>query len=107
LMGPGHHLQISGKIYDYLAAGRPVLSISPNPEVGEILTDAGLGERVELDFEQIVAALGRAWDRRGALPVADEARMRYSAAPAAASMAAIFDAARSSASTASSASVVA
>lgn len=92
LMGPKHHLQISGKIYDYLAAGRPVLSISPNAEVGDILADAGLGERVPLDEAAIVAALGRALDRKadaGRAPGAG--RMNYSAAPAAARMASIFD----------------
>lgn len=95
LMGPGHHLQISGKIYDYLAAGRPILSISPNPEVGEVLADAGLGERVPLDEDAVLAALKRAVARKAqaAQPPGD-ARMRYAAGPAAARMARIFDEAR-------------
>jgi len=89
-MGPGHHLQISGKIYDYLAAGRPILSISPNPEVGRILADAMAGERVELNRDAVLAALGRAWARKGdALRIAPEGRLRYSAKPAAARMASI------------------
>ncbi len=91
LMGPKHHLQISGKIYDYLAAGRPVLSISPNPEVGELLADAGLGERVPLDEAAIVAALGRAVARKAEAGYDPGAgRLNYSAAPAAARMASIF-----------------
>lgn len=95
LMGPGHHLQISGKIYDYLAAGRPVLSISPNPEVGEMLADAGLGERVPLDEDAVFAALQRALAHKAEAGEApSENRMRYSAGPAAARMAEIFDEAR-------------
>src|SRR6185503_10380855 len=33
LMGSQHHLQISGKIYDYFAVGARILSVSNNPEI--------------------------------------------------------------------------
>lgn len=59
LMGPDHQLQISGKLYDYLGAERPILSVSPNPEVGRILTEANAGVRVPCDTNAIVEALTR------------------------------------------------
>jgi glycosyltransferase involved in cell wall biosynthesis len=94
LMGPNHHLQISGKLYDYMACGRRVLCVSPNPEVGEILARTGLGERVELDLDAIAAAIRRALNdrRKGAFePPAPAVLAPFSAAQAAREMSAIFD----------------
>lgn len=41
-----HHI-IPAKIFEYLAAGRPILSLSPNPEVGEMLRRTGTGEQLQ------------------------------------------------------------
>jgi len=88
LMGPQHGLQISGKLYDYLACERPVLSVSPNPEVDGILCSTGVGRRVAVDEESIVAGLTWAWERRGqALQPDRDALIRYQAQPAAARVA--------------------
>jgi hypothetical protein len=60
LMGPGHSLQISGKLYDYLAAGRPVLSVAPNRELDAIFTATRAGRRIDDTPEAIAAALTQA-----------------------------------------------
>ena len=64
LMGPEHRLQLSGKFFDYLACGRPILSVTPNEEVGQILTETQAGERVALDAGEIAAALGLCYSRK-------------------------------------------
>jgi glycosyltransferase involved in cell wall biosynthesis len=94
LMGPNHHLQISGKIYDYLASGRPILSVSPCTELDEIFNDTGAGERVNLQQREIAEALSRALSRhRSNTPFSPdkEAVSRYTARPAAEAIAHIFD----------------
>jgi hypothetical protein len=94
LTGPRHHLRIAGKLYDYLAAGRPVLSVSNNPEVAEIHTLTQIGRCVGHDAAAIAEALSRFLDeKRRAVPFTPnaDAVASFSAAPAAAKMAAIFD----------------
>ncbi len=91
---PRHRLRIAGKLYDYMAARRPVLSITANPEVERIHAETGLGRAVPHDVAAICAALRAALaDKRGgAVKTADpEALARFEAAPAAAHMARIFD----------------
>ena len=61
LMGPHHHMQIGGKLYDYLACERPILSISPNQELDAIFEETKAGERVDLDVDAIVSAIDRAY----------------------------------------------
>lgn len=91
---PRHRLRIAGKLYDYMAAGRPILSITANPEVAVILDETGLGQAVEHDIDAIVTALSTALGhkRAGERPAIDRAALaRYEAGPAAAQMARIFD----------------
>ncbi|MCB9553839.1 MAG: glycosyltransferase [Myxococcales bacterium] len=91
---PRHLLRISGKLYDYMAARRPVLSISSNPEVIEMVRETGLGRVVPHDVGEIVAALSAALadKRAGTVPAIDPARLQpFEAGPAAAQMAAVFD----------------
>ena len=38
---------IPAKIFEYLAVGRPILSLSPNPEVGEMLQRTGTGVQIQ------------------------------------------------------------
>jgi glycosyltransferase involved in cell wall biosynthesis len=94
LTGPRHHLRIAGKLYDYMAAGRPVLSVSNNPEVADIHARTRIGRCVGHDAFAIADAL-RAFlaDKRADRPFAPDAAAiaEFSAAPAAAHMAAIFD----------------
>lgn len=82
LMGPNHHLQIGGKLYDYLACERPILSISPNLELDALFEETQAGERVDLKLEAIVGALNRRYDaKRNGIPFTPqrEAVMRLSA----------------------------
>jgi glycosyltransferase involved in cell wall biosynthesis len=40
---PQTSVQIPGKLYDYLCAGRPIVALSNNPEIDEIIARAGAG----------------------------------------------------------------
>jgi glycosyltransferase involved in cell wall biosynthesis len=94
LMGPNHYLQISGKFYDYLACGRPILSVSPNPEMDAIYEATNSGRRVDNDIQVITDALTQALkDKRNGQPFAPdvEAVAEFSALPAARKLAAILD----------------
>ena len=46
---------IPAKVFEYLAVGRPILSLSPNPEVGEMLQRTGTG--VQMQDKEAVARL--------------------------------------------------
>lgn len=48
---------IPAKLWDYLMAGRPVLSIAPNPEIQQILTDTGTGTQFSPHDTEGVARL--------------------------------------------------
>lgn len=94
LTGPRHHLRIAGKLYDYMAARRPVLSVSTNPEVADIHAETGLGVCVGHDARAISAALSDflRQKRRGETFAPDDAAIaRFGAAPAADKLARIFD----------------
>ncbi|MEZ4465060.1 MAG: glycosyltransferase [bacterium] len=43
VINPESHLQIPGKLYDYMAARRPILAVSANAEVDGILARTGTG----------------------------------------------------------------
>ncbi len=47
--GPERTLQIPGKLYDYLAARRPILAISANEELNRILADSRSGTSARYD----------------------------------------------------------
>jgi glycosyltransferase involved in cell wall biosynthesis len=64
LMGPNHHMQIGGKLYDYLACNRPILSISPNIELDALFSATQAGERVALSTKAIIGALDRAYNAK-------------------------------------------
>jgi glycosyltransferase involved in cell wall biosynthesis len=94
LMGPRHHLQISGKLYDYLACGRPILSVSPNEELDQIYADTQAGQRVALSQPDIIQALEAQYQKKRSgesfTPNA-EAIFQMSASPATQKLAYIFD----------------
>ena len=94
LMGPNHYLQISGKIYDYLACNRPILSISPNTELDQIYADTQAGQRVPLEQEAIIHALEQQYQKkRNGEPFTPntEAVFQMSAQPATQQLAHIFN----------------
>jgi glycosyltransferase involved in cell wall biosynthesis len=62
--GPARTLQIPGKLYDYLAARRPILAISANAELNRILAESGAGTSTPYDDgAQAAAQLGRLFRR--------------------------------------------
>jgi glycosyltransferase involved in cell wall biosynthesis len=70
-------LQIPGKLYDYLAAGRPILAVSANEEVNRLLAESGAGVGVPgRDPGRIAEALSRAYARRDAPLDAEEIERR-------------------------------
>lgn len=84
LMGPQHELQISGKLYDYLACERRVLSVSPNTELDGVLGSTGAGKRVPVDEDAVFRGLQWAWQRRGQPLALDAAALAtFQARPAA------------------------
>jgi len=95
----GMALTVPAKLYDYLAAGRPILAVTDQPEPARLVADAGLGEVAAPGKpEEIARALVRLRARtsgpgRGAL---DPAKLRaFSAPEQARAMAAVLDAALS------------
>ena len=52
-------LQIPAKLYDYLCARRPILALTANPEIEEILVQTGAGLSVPAREAEIVEALSR------------------------------------------------
>jgi glycosyltransferase involved in cell wall biosynthesis len=61
--GPLRGLQIPGKLYDYLAARRPILAISANAELDQILATTGSGTSVRYDDgTEAAARLGQLHD---------------------------------------------
>lgn len=48
---------IPAKLWDYLAAGRPILSLSRNPEIARVLRDTGLGVQLDPTAPGAVQAL--------------------------------------------------
>ncbi len=58
LLQPGHTVSVPGKLYEYLAAGRPILAIAEESETAEIVRSSGIGVSVRPDDEaRIVDAL--------------------------------------------------
>jgi len=52
---PACQQQIPGKLYDYLAAGRPILAVSANAEVNALIEDAGAGLAAPYDEPEATA----------------------------------------------------
>lgn len=48
---------IPAKLWDYLAAGKPILSVAPNPEIEQILHKTGTGVHLSIHKQQEVADL--------------------------------------------------
>ncbi|WP_437976756.1 glycosyltransferase [Sorangium sp. So ce295] len=88
-------LRISAKTYDYIASGMPVVSVTANREVDELLSYRGDNARVAPDdIDGIAAALARHLARfreTGALPVPATPPAELSSEAAAASVAEILD----------------
>jgi glycosyltransferase involved in cell wall biosynthesis len=49
LVQPGHAVSVPGKFYEYLAAGRPILSLADEGETADLVRGSGLGVSVRPD----------------------------------------------------------
>jgi glycosyltransferase involved in cell wall biosynthesis len=56
LLQPGHTVSVPGKVYEYLATGRPMLAIAEEGEISELVTRSGAGVFVRPDDEAGIAA---------------------------------------------------
>lgn len=90
---------IPAKLWDYLAASRPVLSIAPNPEIADILEQSKAGIQLQPDnplqiAEQLTLFLKAKQNGEPVLPGADgvsSERQKFDAEATTAKLAAIFD----------------
>lgn len=93
LIGPEHRTALTGKVFDYIAAGRPILGVGPaDSDAASLVTRAGLGAWVDpADRDGLVAALRAA--ERGDLPFAPDpnAYRQYTAEVMAERTAALLD----------------
>ena len=77
LLQPGHAVSIPGKLYEYFASGRPILSIAEEGEISALIRESGIGEAVTSDNEgEILDALLRVM-ARAATPVHPPPRALY------------------------------
>lgn len=69
-VGPEHRTALTGKVFDYVCAGRPILGYGPaDADAGALVRDAGLGAWVDAaDTDGLVAALRQV--EAGTLPYA-------------------------------------
>lgn len=93
VINPESHLQIPGKLYDYLAARRPILAVSANAEVDRILASTHTGRSARHgDPVDIAEQLGKL--RAEFSPPSAEAVEPFSARSQAKAMAAVYERAR-------------
>jgi glycosyltransferase involved in cell wall biosynthesis len=93
LQPPETELQIPAKFYDYLASTRPIIALSANPEIDEILrrTNRGVGADIR-DEAQVEQALRKIIHGDGNPAPADQAAVDvYDAAMQTKKVAAVFD----------------
>ncbi len=91
-----HYMRISGKLYDYLAAERPILCLSENPEMTLIFEQTQAGTVVPNDISLVTEALSMYYDmKRSNTPFRSnhDQVYQFSAKPASAKLATLLDAA--------------
>jgi glycosyltransferase involved in cell wall biosynthesis len=60
LLQPGHTVSVPGKVYEYLAAGRPILAIAEEGEIATLIRDCGAGVSIApREREPLIDALAR------------------------------------------------
>ncbi len=55
LTSPGHATHATGKLYEYLAAGRPIIALAHGNEAARIVSETGTGTTVAPDDPQAIA----------------------------------------------------
>ncbi|MFC1574655.1 glycosyltransferase [Gemmatimonadota bacterium] len=76
--GPDRSLIVPAKLFDYLAAERPILAVTDSPEIGSIIRECGAGRAVSHgDPEDVSTELVRffdTWESGEEAPVLDRSR---------------------------------
>lgn len=79
LLQPGTTVAIPGKLYEYFAAGRPILALTPEGDTARLVRESGVGEVADPDRpDQVLAALQRVLARAQA-PQPPVPRLLYDA----------------------------
>ena len=55
LLQPGHTISVPGKVYEYLAAGRPIFAIAEEGETAQVVRASGIGVSVTPDDDERIA----------------------------------------------------
>lgn len=77
LLQPGHTLSVPGKVYEYLATGRPIFAIAEEGEISELVRKTGVGVLVSPKDEGAIVEAFAAHVRRGSANVAPPPRELY------------------------------
>jgi glycosyltransferase involved in cell wall biosynthesis len=54
LLQPGHTVSVPGKVYEYLAAGRPIFALAEEGETAEVVRQSGIGVSVTPEDESSI-----------------------------------------------------
>ena len=93
LAQPRRSQLVNFKLFEYLAAGRPILALAAGTEAGRIAADAGVAPVVRADDPEAIESALQRLAERGLEGPDPEASARYSYPAAAESMAGVLDAA--------------
>jgi glycosyltransferase involved in cell wall biosynthesis len=77
LLQPGHTVSVPGKVYEYLAAGRPIFALAEESETAYVVRRSGLGVSVPPDDERAIADALTTVIRLGNSPVTRPPREMY------------------------------
>jgi glycosyltransferase involved in cell wall biosynthesis len=77
LLQPGHTVSVPGKLYEYLATGRPILAIVEEGETADIVRRSGAGVAVAPDNEEAIVEALATFMRMASVGVVPPARELY------------------------------
>ena len=92
LLQPGHSVSVPGKVYEYLAAGRPILAIAEEGETADLVRASGIGVSVGPNDEaRIVDALSAVQKIAASGPLQTPARELFDGITRAADIAGVLE----------------
>jgi glycosyltransferase involved in cell wall biosynthesis len=60
ILQPGHTVSVPGKLFEYLAAGRPILAVAEEGEIADLVRASGIGVSVRPDDDEgLISAFGQ------------------------------------------------
>lgn len=92
LLQPGHTVSVPGKLYEYLAAGRPILAIAEEGEIAELVRSSGIGISVPPDSEAAIESALESIIRKSRADVEPPPRELFDGTVGAAQVAAVLQA---------------